>query len=500
MLDVSKMSSRSALTLLFVFCVEFCYMGMELLASRLLSPYFGTTLDVWTATLAVVLGCGAIGNAQGASWCAQGKGTWARICGCVAIAACWFSLMPSLAPMVSSSFIVDGDVAILDVLSTSIVLFAAPALCFGCVSPMLVERYSEGRESHAGLSSGTVSAIMSAGGIVGTAACGFWLVPWLGATKLAYVMSAVLYALAALFCAVMVGGIPHKSALMAAGLVVVSVGAVGVGDVTRFVDDTSVWRDTQYGRVQIFESSNLVGEPTRVLHVDGGYESAMYVAPEKSYDLVFDYARRFREIADTKEGPVVCLGGGAYSIPRNLAHDGRQVTCVEIDPGITDIAREYFGLAEAEKSYDLTCVNADARVWLEGAKGTGASIIFNDTFAGNVPARTLAVKEAIEAAKEALAPDGLYVVNAIGRAWNSGEGLLADEVATVGSVFDNVWVFTDSDSVTNGANLDNYLIVGSDDASWIDSFGATPINVSAKNMRVLTDDWSPVEWLVTQER
>ena len=476
-----------------VFVVEFCYMGMEMLASRLLSPHFGTSLDVWTSILSVVLAAGAIGNAVGATWSREGLVSMPRVSFLLGVAGAAFALMPVLSMCVGTAMSASGSK--LGCIVCAIVLFGVPGLCFGMLNPMLVDMYGNSGAHGVGESAGTAAAAMTCGGIAGTVVCGFMLVPVLGARDLSFTMAAVLYFMAVL-CGMRHVVRTHDMKAVGVAVAVAAVAACGVYSSMRVMADSDdgvdFWRDTEYGHVHVFDAQ-MYGRPARVLNVDGGFESAMYTEEGSEYELVFNYTNAVRDLLGEKRGSIICLGGGAYSVPRALAADGWSVTCVEIDPGVTEIAREWFGLADTEATYDLTCENADGRVWLGDNSGFGADVVFNDTFAGDVPARTLATVEAVQAAKGAMAPDGVFVVNVIGRRMSDEESILADEVATVKAVFDYVYVFGDGDREDGG--VDNYIVVGTDDGNWIKSVSVNPFGVSGEDVRPLTDDWCPVEWL-----
>lgn len=497
-MNVSSTRWHEVRTLGCVFVVEFCYMGMEMLASRLLSPFFGTTLSVWTAILSVVLASGAVGNMLGARLCREGKARPWRVAACLAVCGVSFACMYALSFPVCAAQMYLG---IKGALVASIAMFAIPGIAFGYVNPMLVELYSDG-QGKVGAASGVVSATMTVGGIFGTAVSGFLLVPVLGARDLSYLMGCVLLVLA-----VLVGAAPAIRARRiwpyAAAGALAMIAAVGMVFGVRVSqplssDGVDFWQDTEYGHVHVFDT-DLYGRPSRILNVDGGYESAMYLEPGLEYELVFSYCNEVKDIAATKgTGRGVCLGGGAYSIPRALAHDGWDITCVEIDPGVTEIAREWFGLSDTEAVFSLDCVNDDGRVWLESNAGFGADFILNDTFAGNVPARTLTTVEAAQAAHACLAKDGIYVVNVIGTLECDRPSLLADEVEALRSVFKNVYVFGDGDE--EDGRRDNYIVVATDDDAWQKSVTKKALEVKGGDVRPLTDDWCPVEWLVDQDR
>lgn len=502
------------------FAVESVYMGMELLASRLLSPGFGTTLAVWTSILSVVLLSGAIGNLYGARWVeANGDDTGAckrRLALLLGLCGACFAVMPAIADL-----FVDGAPSfdmMMGPIMASASMFFLPALAFGHMATLLVSCYAKGADVETGVASGHMSAAMTCGGVFGTCLFGFFLVPALGSRNLSFLCCAFLCALGAgVFLETFKGGHEGRAkfgtrpvvAIVAICAIVCGgvVASVGLGQATAAPEGVDEWRDTEYGRVHIVDGT--YGEsPVRRLLIDGGFESAMFLDTPGATPLVFDYTSRIYDIVcetldeDYADHRVAVMGGGAYSLPCAFAEDGFDVTCVEIDPGVTQVARDYFMLSEfeGEGPGHVRSINSDARVWLADSEGADYDVIINDTFAGNVPARTLAVREAAELAQRSLDDGGIYIVNAIGWDVSHKESLLADEVATLEDVFAHVWVVRDSNWATGGYN--NYIIVASDSDTWQlpEEMEAEIAKVRGENVRVLTDEWCPVEWLVENDR
>ena len=78
------------------------------------------------------------------------------------------------------------------------------------------------------------------------------------------------------------------------------------------------------------------------------------------------------------------LGGGGYCVPRYLMTGERskdlKIDVVEIDPGVTQVARQFFDLHDYP---GMTIYHEDARTFLNRAKRDGLKdydAIFMDTF------------------------------------------------------------------------------------------------------------------------
>ena len=489
-----------------VFVTEFLYMGLELLASRVLAPYFGTTLDVWTAILGTVLLASAVGNHLGGRvadtdlcipWLAKSM---------MMLSASFF-LLPALSTIVGGNF--SGHVTVPKTLVASLLLFALPGTCIGSVTPMAVALHGREGDDGVGRTSADVYVAMTIGGIAGTFLTGFVLVPALGSAMLSHVMGGVALSLACLVCM----SAPRESCgrdgldrIMLATVVMAAIGlssAGPLGSIAAGHRSIDFWQDTRYGHAHVYEST-WDGEPVLILNIDGGFESAMFTEAGREEDPVFPYVEAICGVvdaydADGGDAGVLCLGGGAYSIPRRLvtSRDGRRVDVMEIDDGVTDVARKWFHLAEVEERVGdrMRVISGDARVSMADSDER-YDVIINDTFAGNVPVRTLATKEAAELAKGHLTEHGIYVANVIGKATSDRPDMLAWEKKTLESVFRHVHVIAADNHGDD--QLANHILVATDDDGYrVPSWAREETVESTAESRVLTDDDSPVEWIVS---
>lgn len=187
-------------------------------------------------------------------------------------------------------------------------------------------------------------------------------------------------------------------------------------------------RRTKFGITLVFDSENLDHTPMRLLNVNGTYQSVCYIPEDLRFELACEYHREMARIIErlvrtrgrTAERPlrVMVMGGGGYSLPKYLATfvPAARTDVVEVDPAITQIAREFFFLDEclektgAEKSGRLNLVSGDAWEFLRAAEQP-YDVIVNDAFSGNRPLGPLTTEEGARTIREHLAADGVYLAN-----------------------------------------------------------------------------------------
>jgi spermidine synthase len=150
---------------------------------------------------------------------------------------------------------------------------------------------------------------------------------------------------------------------------------------------------------------------------------------------------------------VLMLGGGGYSVPKWLLAgrsglDGTalRLDVVELDPGMTKLAREYFQLSDDSR---MSVHHEDARRFLN-TKTRQYDLIFVDVFNSyySVPFQ-MGTREAAQAMRRALAPGGMMIMNIIS-SYSGENGLLFRSIhAAMAGVFPELHVF----AVNNPNNL-----------------------------------------------
>jgi spermidine synthase len=421
-----------------VFLCGAVVMVIELTGSRVMAPYLGTSLVVWTSLIGIILASLSVGYWWGGRL--ADRRPEARLLG-------WIILMAALATAaiaVTKSFVLEflqSQSAGLQAAAVwaTLVLFAPPALFLGMVAPFAVRlKLTDARKG--GRTAGNLYAISTVGSIFGTFLAGFVLIAWLGSTNILLLMAAVL-ALASLLAAR--SGAAAKGA---AGILflVMLFGAVAYD--ARLAAEGFVDTDTQYNRVIVFKGAEEeTGRLMRVMITGpGAKQSAMYLDAPTA--LALAYTRYFRLVEHfvPEMRRMLVLGGGGFSFPRYAleAYPDVNLDVVELDPGIVSLAREYFELKDHPRQ---RIIAEDARTFLNRNRETYDAILcdaFNSHYA--IPFH-LTTAEAAQRMKAALAPNGVVLVNLISALEGERGRFFCALRAAYTSVFPNVLVFAVDD-------------------------------------------------------
>lgn len=175
-----------------VFIAGACSLAVELTASRLLAPDFGTSLFVWANLIGLILLYLTIGYYVGGRL-ADRYPRPAVLYTLTAVAAVWIAGIPALSqPVLAWSLADFGSLALGDFYGSLIavlVLFSVPMILLGCVSPYAIRLRVE-HTGKAGRTAGQLYAIATAGSIVGTFLPVLALMPDIG-TKLTFFVFAI---------------------------------------------------------------------------------------------------------------------------------------------------------------------------------------------------------------------------------------------------------------------------------------------------------------------
>ena len=166
-------------------------MMLELLGTRIIGPFYGVSLYVWSSLISVALIALALGYYLGGL--VADKQTRFRLSYAIALAG----LTTAVIPLVSRPILLwTNDLGLRGGAFTSaLLLFALPLTCLGMVGPQVIALAAR-RRAGVGMAAGSVFAVSTVGSVVGTLLLGFFLLPALGSRVILYAVSAALILLA----------------------------------------------------------------------------------------------------------------------------------------------------------------------------------------------------------------------------------------------------------------------------------------------------------------
>ncbi len=482
-----------------VFVCGAAVMVYEITGSRIVSPFIGTSTYVWTSLIGVILGALSLGYWLGGTF-ADKHPNVKILAGVIFAAGGAVSLTVLLKEIILAAIASTPlDLGLKAVLA-SLFLFAPASVLLGFVAPYAAKlRISSTDVS--GRTVGRLYALSTVGSIIGTFLSGFLLIPFVGSTRTLYIIAASLFAVGISLAAFSM----TRPRIAAVTLFVI---AILSNEFTAFEmrrDRYFFDIDTQYSRVQIFETTEpRSGRPIRALVTDPYFiQSAVFL---DSDELVFDY-NKFYDIAELfKPSPrkTLMIGGAGYSYPRHYLErfPGSTIDVAEIDAEMTEIARQHFRLRDDPR---MRIFHEDGRVFLNSAASDSYDVVLMDAFGSlfTVPYQLTTI-EAVGQIQRVLTDDGVVIFN-IGSALTGDAGrFLRAEVMTYRQVFANVYIFKVHPEFDD-TRLQNFIIVASDREMRIGDESIEPDlaellkrrvdgDIDTNDLKVLTDDLAPVEY------
>lgn len=166
------------------------FLGLEIVASRVLAPYFGNSVFVWGSLISVFLLALSLGYWWGGIL-ADRWPSYRVLGGVLLVAGLWVLIIPSIYLPVSRA-ITDLDWELrLSVLTASLIFFMTPSVLMGMVSPYII-RLAARSWDRLGRTAGSVYAISTLGSITGALGVSFFLIPMIGARAILFSLAGTL--------------------------------------------------------------------------------------------------------------------------------------------------------------------------------------------------------------------------------------------------------------------------------------------------------------------
>jgi len=451
--------SLRAILFLAAFASGFEITGIEIALGRLLAPHFGSSLTVWAAIIASVIGALSVGYPLG-GWLADRRPgpilpLMALLGGGIFGAAFGIAVPHWL--RVALAGVAFTGVEFWGRLSLALLLFSLPCILLATVPPAVLRMTLRDRTT-TGRDAGLLYALGSIGSVLGILLPALWWIPLLGLRITFLLLGAAAVIPAAL--GLLSRGAGARKGTAAIGLLLFAA-LTAVPEAVRDPEDAGTQvlydRDSGLQRIRIV-SSDRGAHRIRWLQLNEGWSIHSWLRePDYVTDDVWDWMALSALIPQPPDGRtdvlIVGLAGGTVSnlITRVLGPMLGEVaiTGIELDPEVIEVADRYLDL---DRSH-LTTVVADGRVWLRGSTEKFDLIILDAYYQPSIPAH-MATVEFFDNVRSHLSADGLAVLNVFAPAEQSR--ILSGISATWSAVFPN------AQSVRGPAanGLASYLLLG----------------------------------------
>ncbi|RJQ34674.1 M28 family peptidase [Candidatus Parcubacteria bacterium] len=499
---------KNNLLLFVVFVTGAAVLVVEVVAVRILSPYFGSTIFTVSSVMGVILAALSLGYYFGGKL--ADKYPSERLFFSIIFISGASVLLLQLLSLLILPILGYGLSITTGPLISAVVLFFIPAFLLGTLSPLVI-RLQKDRLPDKGIGgiSGQVFFWSTLGSIFGSLFTGFVLIPNFGINEIVLTTGAILLLLGIIPIFFMAGS---KKFFFKLIVLIVLIAVVLFASQIFKPDQNIIYeKDGLYEKLFIYDDT-YEGRPARFFVQDRSNSGAMFLDGD---DLLFKYTKYYSLykifVPEAKE--VLAIGGGIYSVPKKLLEElpEANIDVSEIEPELEELAKKYFALPESPR---LKTYTEDGRRYLVDTDKK-YDLVFSDVYFSiySVPMH-FTTQEFYQIAKSKLNQNGIFVANFIGSLSRQKPSLLFSEIKTFESVFDNTYYF----AVNGPDNLDmqNIIFVGVNGDKKID-FTASEItgnqdpiiqNLASRvvdlnrfdlsDYPVLTDNYAPVEYLTAQ--
>lgn len=489
-----------------VFLTGACVLVIEIVATRVLAPYFGNTIYSVSSVISVVLAALSVGYWFGGRL-ADRFPSKKLFFGIIALSGLLVLFMQFAQVVLLGEFgyklpLASGPLVM------SVVLFFVPSFVLGTLSPFAVTLLQkEAKGQGVGTTAGQIFFFSTLGSIAGSLSAGFVLIPLFGVSAILIGVGLVLFLLGIVPIAFL--GIEKKFTVvvtaLAGGLLLIAASS------SPATPNAVYAKDGVYERITILDGF-YNGRPTRFLQQDTSNSAAMYLdSDELAYSYTKYYALHNMFVPEVKRALVI--GGGAYSIPKALLMElpDVQVDVSEIEPSLVELSKTYFRLPDDPR---LTHYIKDGRRMLHDTSHR-YDLIFSDVYHSmySIPAH-FTTKEFMELARSKLTDNGIFMANLIGSLKTGGPSFVWSQIRTMQQVFPQVYLFAVGSPHSTGAQ--NLIAIGSvgperlnmRDIRWRASSNSVIANapdhyvntarVDLSQYPILTDDYAPVDFLASK--
>ena len=401
-------------------------LALELLASRILTPYFGVSLHIWTGILSITLVSLALGYWFGGRVVSEKRPADRGMPRALGL----YALMPAVAALaiVAACLVYPyafGEFARVSLVggafAACLVLLFVPLVAASAMNPLLVaillDREKSGRTGDAG--AGKVFFVSTIGSVAGVVVTAFGVIPYV--SNFAAVLGVALF-LALLTLALLAlvrepvagrGGVAAAALVAALSALGLLIGADAyTGRLGPFAYAGGQWRTeasyrSLFGTVKVLRSAPEPGSDRfqRMYFQDGLTQNTVDSAQRSTSFYTYALEGLARAYRPQLRSALV-LGLGAGMVPMALAKSGAAVVVVDIDPVAARVARDYFGLDPDR----VRIHEGDARTFVRDCRG-GYDVVVVDLFHGDGTPDYLVTREFFRDLRACLAGHGLAVFN-----------------------------------------------------------------------------------------
>lgn len=424
-------------------------MILELLGTRIIAPYYGTSLYVWSSLISVTMIALALGYYLGGFLADHHpKLRLAHVFMLAALATVMIPFLSGPVMQLTNPLGIRGGAFV-----SALLLFTIPLTALAMAGPFVIKLATQDLQG-VGTAAGSVYAVSTLGSVIATLLLGFYLLPVLGTRAIIFSVSLILLALAFLLMSRDKKGFTSPASGLPLLVTAISVGiltANGYAKADQLRHGFKVIHEEEsvYGWVRVVDDQK---HNVRLLLSDSSVLSAISLANGQTllgYQTIIGLLPLFRPAAH--DGLLIGLGGGHIAL--DLKSKGLVVDTIEIDPAIADASLKYFNF---KPTGDF--IVGDARYETKKLNKR-YDFIIHDCFTGGSEPTHLLTIEMLRQLRGLLSTQGILALNYVGFTKGEGTEAVASVYKTLKEVLPNIRVF-----ITDKSEFTDFIFLASNQA------------------------------------
>jgi len=421
-------------------------MVIEVMGSRVIGPFFGVSLFVWTSLITVTLVALALGYGFG-GYLADRYSSPKYLYIIILISGALTLLVPVLQASVLELCVPLGLRA--GAFISTLILFGPTLFLLGCVSPYLV-KIAASQLRNLGAVVGGLYALSTIGSTVGTIITGFVLVALLGVNKIFLVTGTLLVSLSIGYFVIF-----RKQWMALAAITLPFLLYHPYVFTSKILPDGSELSivehsESFYGSLKVVDSKSE-GKHSRYMMIDSMIQGGMDMHNGLSIYNYNYYMQFIPYMLHPGGKQCLVIGLGAGIVPSWYEQNGAICDIVDIDPEVIRLAKKFFGFKSNGEIY-----TEDGRYFLASTSKKYDYVLL-DVFNGDITPSHMLSREALELQRSRLSEQGVLAINLIGSLFNENF-MTASVVTTMKQVFDQVEIYP-AFRVDEGKGIGNVIMV-----------------------------------------
>lgn len=419
-------------------------LGLEVIASRIMTPYFGVSLYIWSAILSATLLALAFGYHLGGRMASaipteRQKSLFVFLPAFSAFfLACMRLIYPTLFYRLASFDLVSGS------FMAAIIFLGVPLIMLSALNPLLVSLLKEGKESEGDAGSGDVFCLSTVGSVAGVLGTTFLLIPYFTNSSALLWTLVLLSGASVLLALFLIRSLPkvekvfcYFSFISFAFCLALSLLAIEGGTRFAFEPETKErgWSiravyPSFFSTLKVVDVEPRGDEKSqlRYLSQDGLTQNFFELDTGRPRGAYIYMLARMGLAARPKSKTALMLGLGTGFVPTMLAKNGVVSDSVEINPAMVQAAVDHFNF-----SPDVTTVyEQDARTFVRSCPRK-YDLLLADVFHGDSMPAHLMTGDFFADVAACGTEEAVFVMNTIQS--KKVPETLQSYVATIGSAF-----------------------------------------------------------------